>query len=101
MQRDIKDDCINACMDDDYRDLEVKTTYSNQTFKLILIPIWLGTITYKGKNYYFSLNGQTGKIHGDKPKIEVPAWKVLLFLAIIGAIIALILKFLHFVYLEV
>jgi DNA-directed RNA polymerase subunit RPC12/RpoP len=98
MQRNIKDDCINACRDDDYRDLEVKTTYSNQTFKLILIPIWLGTIAYKGKNYYFSLNGQTGKLQGEKPSIQVPTWKILLFLIIAGVIGFFILKFLHFVY---
>jgi len=100
MQWDIKDDCFKACNDDTCRNLEVNTTYSNQTFKLILLPIWLGVITYKGKNYHFRLNGQTGKLDGKKPEIEISNWTMLWMLAVGCGIIALILKFLHFVYSE-
>jgi LSD1 subclass zinc finger protein len=98
MEGDIWSACMNACDDDTYRDLEIKTTFSNQTFKLILIPIWLGTIAYKGKNYHFRLNGQTGKIDGEKPTITLPTWKALLYLAVAGVIFYLIIKFLGFVY---
>jgi hypothetical protein len=97
MDDDIRSDCKIKCQDDTYQNLEIKTTYSNQTFKLILIPMWLGTIVYKGKNYNFRLNGQTGKIDGNKPTIDMPNWQVLLYLTITGVILYLIYKFLEFV----
>lgn len=39
-----------------------------ETWSYVLLPLW--TLTYKGKNgklYYYSLNGQTGKIYGELP----------------------------------
>ena len=69
-----------------YRDLDVSTSYSNQTYKHILLPLWLCTYAYKNKTYHFLVNGQTGKIHGKKP---VSAWKVVL--AVLAAILVIIL----------
>ena len=45
----------------DFRALKEKWSYT-------LLPVW--TITYKAKNgkiYYFSMNGQTGKVYGELP----------------------------------
>lgn len=45
----------------DFRALKEKWSYT-------LLPVW--TITYKSKNgkiYYFSMNGQTGKVYGELP----------------------------------
>lgn len=32
-----------------------------------LLPVWILNCTYRGKNYLFALNGQTGKIVADRP----------------------------------
>lgn len=53
--------------DDTYADLQVTTTFSNETYKHIILPIWYCTYLFKGKNYFFIINGQTAKIYGDKP----------------------------------
>lgn len=53
--------------DDTYSDLQVTTTFSNETYKHIILPIWYCTYLFKGKNYFFIINGQTAKIYGDKP----------------------------------
>lgn len=40
----------------------------NEKWSYVLLPIW--TITYRGKNgkiYYYSMNGQTGKVCGELP----------------------------------
>jgi hypothetical protein len=42
-------------------------TWSNMTFKHILIPLWIGSYSYQGKEYRLLVNGQTGKVNGDKP----------------------------------
>lgn len=39
-----------------------------ETYRYVLLPVW--TLTYKGKNgkmYYYSMNGQTGKVCGELP----------------------------------
>jgi hypothetical protein len=43
-------------------------SWSGMTFKHILLPLWTGSYRYKGKGYRVLVNGQTGKIFGDKPR---------------------------------
>ena len=63
------------------------TLYSNITYKYLLVPTWISSFKYKDKVYQFAVNGQTGKVGGKAP---VSAWRVILFIAIIIAIIALL-----------
>lgn len=35
--------------------------------KYVLLPVYLLNLTYKGKNYRFAVNGQTGKVAGELP----------------------------------
>jgi hypothetical protein len=76
---------------DTHRNLQITPSYSAQTFKHILVPIWLLTYVYANKPWQVVVNGYTGKIAGDYPKSP---WKVaLLVLAIvIGVIIVLMLS---------
>lgn len=91
MNEAIHDACADLCRIDTYRGLEVKTAYSDQTYKHILLPLWICTYAYKNKAYHFLVNGQTGSIHGKKP---VSAIKVtLLVLAILAVIVALVMLF--------
>jgi DNA-directed RNA polymerase subunit RPC12/RpoP len=84
MDRSIYDACTDLCAIDTYRDVEVSTTYSNQTYKHILLPIWVCSYLYKSKRYHFLVNGQTGKIHGRKP---VSAAKVVVVIILVLAVI--------------
>lgn len=51
----------------------------NQTFKHIILPIWLCSYEFKGKTYQFCINGQTGKIGGQKPV----SWVKMVLLALV------------------
>jgi len=42
-------------------------SWSGMTFKLVLLPLWVGTYHYRGKRYRLLINGQTGKVGGEKP----------------------------------
>ena len=75
MQQVIQEGCAEQCRIDTYRDLQVNTSYENQTYKHILLPLWVCSYAYKTKKYHFLINGQTGKIYGKKP---VSAGKVTL-----------------------
>ena len=41
--------------------------WSGLTYKLALLPIYIGNYPFHGKRYRLLVNGQTGKVHGDKP----------------------------------
>ena len=59
----------------------VDTDYSGQTFKHILVPIWLLTYNYGPRNFQVVINGYTGAIAGKYPK----SW-VKITLAVLGAL---------------
>ncbi len=42
--------------------------WSGMTFKYILLPVWLGAFRYRSKIYPVWINGQTGKVGGEKPR---------------------------------
>lgn len=50
-----------------HRNLAVDTRFSRESSDLCLLPIYLLSYRYKDKLYRFLVNGQTGKIAGDKP----------------------------------
>jgi hypothetical protein len=35
-----------------------------ETFKLVLLPVWMMSYPYRGKRYPVALNGQTGQVAG-------------------------------------
>jgi DNA-directed RNA polymerase subunit RPC12/RpoP len=41
--------------------------WSGLTYKLALLPIYIGNYVYQGKRYRLLVNGQTGKVSGKKP----------------------------------
>jgi hypothetical protein len=46
-------------------------SWSDMTFKHILLPIWIGTYRFQDKEFHILVNGQTGKVGGEKPKDTV------------------------------
>ena len=65
---------------DTHRNLQAEDDYSGQTFKHILVPIWLLTYDYAAKHYQVVINGFTGHIAGKYPK----SWVKILFAVLAG-----------------
>lgn len=64
-------------------------TPANLEWKYTLLPVWV--LTYKGKNgqiYYYTMNGQSGKISGVLP---IHYRRLFLFFGLVSLLIALIL----------
>jgi hypothetical protein len=76
--------CASAVPGDTHRNLSVRTDYSAQTFKHILVPVWLLTYTFHGKPFQVVINGYTGTIAGRYPKSWLKI--ALVVVAIVGAI---------------
>lgn len=79
----------DSLADDTYRGLEVSTHFSEETFKHIILPVWFCNYLFKGKKYYFIINGQTGVIHGEKP---LSASKIVVTVLITLVLIFILIK---------
>lgn len=83
----IESDIMKIHRADRVQDLVMKTTYSNITYKYLMLPVYISSFTYKGKVYQFMVNGQSGKVGGRSP---VSVWRVLLLILAIVAFIMLL-----------
>lgn len=63
---------------------------SDETFKHILLPIYISTYRFNGREYHFYVNGQSGQISGTRP---YSFWKIFFLVLFIIAVIALIAIF--------
>jgi ribosomal protein S27E len=60
--------CAAQVPGDTHRNLDVHDDYSGQTFKHVLVPIWLLSYNYGTQNFQLVINGYTGAIAGAYPK---------------------------------
>ena len=72
---------------DTYRNLEVAATYTDQTFKHTLLPVWLLHYDYGKKSYQVVVNGVTGAIAGEQPY----SWIKIFFAVLAFIIVALVI----------
>jgi hypothetical protein len=87
MEADQVERCSHDVPGDTQRDLRVRTSLAEQTFKHLLCPLWVGSFRYKGKVFPFVINGQTGKVYGEKPW----SWVKILFASAAGGLLLLLL----------
>lgn len=84
----IRDDVRRDIGGDEQRIDRVSTDFSAETFKHILLPVWLAAYKFDGRTFRFVVNGQTGKVQGERPWSK---WKIALAvavaLALLGAVI--------------
>ncbi len=69
IQRDVRFDIGG----DRQRIHNVDTSISDVTFKHVLLPVWLAAYKFRGKTYRFVVNGQSGRVQGERPW---SAWKI-------------------------
>ncbi len=66
--------CGSQVPGDTYRNLAIDPDYSGQTFKHILVPVWLLSYTFGRTTFQVVANGYTGVLAGRYPKSP---WKIL------------------------
>ena len=67
MARIIEDDVRHDIGGDEQRIGSVNSKFDAETFKHILLPVWMAAYKYGGKSYRFVVNGQTGEVQGERP----------------------------------
>lgn len=74
---------------------QMQTEHTGETFKHILLPIWTAAYRYGGKSYRFVVNGQSGRVHGERPW---SVWKIML--AVIALLLAALIGMAIYLYAE-
>jgi hypothetical protein len=82
--------CAAQVPGDTHRHLSVNSDYSQQTFKHILVPVWLLTYNYGPRTFQVVINGFTGTIAGKYPKSWVKILFFILGVLLLMGVIALV-----------
>jgi DNA-directed RNA polymerase subunit RPC12/RpoP len=80
---------INSAISEDIggdtcRVISQDTSYSNITFKHILLPVWVSSYIYNKKTYNFMINARTAEVQGERPYSWVKITLAILVVAAIG-----------------
>jgi Zn finger protein HypA/HybF involved in hydrogenase expression len=89
MDAKLRDLCARQVPGDTHRYLSVNGDYSAQTFKHVLLPVWLLTYQYGADTYRVLVNGVTGAMAGKYPK----SWIKIILTALLLLIVALIVLY--------
>jgi len=81
---------INADIGGDHQRISsVDTSFSNMTFKHLLLPIWISAYKYNQKSFRYLVNGRTGEVQGEYP---VSVLKIILAVVAAGALVFLFIQ---------
>lgn len=83
MSNVIREDVRRDIGGDEQRINDVNTDWSDETFKHILLPVWMAAYKYNGKSYRFLVNGQTGEVQGERPW---SVWKIAFTVLLVAAL---------------
>lgn len=67
------------------------TNWMAMSYKLALLPLWVGSFHYKGREYRLIVNGQTGKVGGQKPTDWVKVFAFIASALLTMGVVALLL----------
>ena len=91
MDAALRELCARQVPGDTHRNLVVSPTYTDQTFKHILAPVWIVSYTYHGKAYQVIVNGVTGAIAGERPW----SWIKIALLVLLALVVIALLSMLE------
>jgi hypothetical protein len=64
--------------------------FTGQTYQLALLPVWVGNYHYRGRAFRVLVNGQTGKVVGDKPVDTVKLWLLAALVLAVGLVLGFV-----------
>jgi ribosomal protein S27E len=90
MEAKVRQMCASEVPGDTHRNLDVDSDFSAQTFKHILVPVWVLAYQYGATTYQVVVNGYTGTMAGKHPlswiKITLAILAALLLISIIALV---------------
>lgn len=72
------------------RNLHVTVDFEDETWRYVLLPVYLSAYRFEGKVYQVMVNGQTGAVAGQKPVAWNKVWVVVALMLAPGVFLSLI-----------
>lgn len=89
MEAKLRSMCAGQIPGDTYRNLQVAADWQGETFKHVLLPVWVVSYDYGKRAFQVVVNGVTGTVAGESPQ---SVWKIVgLVLAALAVVAALVL----------
>jgi hypothetical protein len=89
MRERMRQACIDQASTSRVRNFSMSLDFSEESWRYILLPLYLATYDYDGEKYQVMINGQTGAITGQSPVDWPRVWLVIAALVSPGLIVGL------------
>jgi len=90
MRQQAKRDCYAQIESSHVRNFSMASDFADETWRYILLPVYLASYTFGGTVYQLMVNGQTGRVAGQKPVAWWKIWLVVAAIALPGLLLVLI-----------
>lgn len=70
------------------RNFSLNAAFNDEAWRLLLLPVYVTTYQFQGKAYQLVINGQTGRVAGDKPIAWLKVWALVAALVTPGLVLA-------------
>jgi hypothetical protein len=90
MREQTRQACLQQASTGQVRNFSMNLDFANESWRYVLLPVYLAANTYAGKTYQAIINGQTGAIAGQRPVDWNKLWLVIAALLAPGVLLGLV-----------
>jgi hypothetical protein len=90
MREQTRQACLEQASTSQIRNFSMNLDFSDESWRYLLLPVYLTTYRYAGKVYQVIINGQNGTIAGQRPVDWAKIWVVIGLLVTPGILLGLI-----------
>ena len=81
--------CLDQASTSKVRNFSMNIDFKDESWRSILLPIYLASYSYGGKTYQVLVNGQTGSVSGQRPVDWQKIWLVIALILLPGMVLGL------------
>jgi DNA-directed RNA polymerase subunit RPC12/RpoP len=82
--------CRNQASTSRIRNFSMKLDFAEESWRYVLLPVYLAVYRYRGESYQVMVNGQTGTIAGQRPVDWTKVWLAVAGMLAPGALLGLL-----------
>ncbi len=90
MREQTRQECLSQASTSQVRSFSMNLDFADESWRYVLLPVYLATYTYESKPYQVMVNGETGKITGQRPADWNKIWLLIALLLAPGLLLSLL-----------
>jgi len=90
MRESTRKACLSQASSTKIRNFSMNLDFNDESWRYILLPVYVASYVYRGKVYQALLNGQNGAISGQRPVDWNKVWLVVAALLLPGIVLGVI-----------